>query len=98
MFGENVLEQVGQIAEGWTNDFLGKEQELSDMRMKICRKCPLYDEEKDRCSSKRCYNKETGELSTAPEKGFICGCGCFISKKSRVRNAKCVLGYWDSIK
>lgn len=94
MFGINSFEQIGQIAEGWTNDFLGKEQELSDMRMKICRKCPLYNKETDRCDSKKCYNKETGELSTSPGNGFICGCGCYMAKASRVKNKKCVLGRW----
>ena len=47
MFGIS-LNTIGQITEGWTNDFLGREQELSDMRMKICRECPLYDETADR--------------------------------------------------
>lgn len=94
MFGINSLEQVGQIAEGWTNDLLGKEQELSDKRMAICKQCPLYDKEKDKCDSRKCYNKDTHEVTTYPQDGFICGCGCFMQKKSRVKNAKCVLSKW----
>lgn len=94
MFGINDFSQFGQIVEGYTNYAFGKEEELSEKRMEICRKCPLYDEDTDRCSSKKCYNKKTGELSTVPDKGFICGCNCYMTKKSRVKNAKCVLNNW----
>ena len=93
MFGIS-LNTIGQIAEGWTNDFLGKEQELSDMRMKICRKCPLYNKETDRCDSKKCWDIKQNKLADAPGKDVICGCQCIISKKSRVPNAKCVLSRW----
>lgn len=96
MFWTNInsFEQVKQIAEGWTNDLLGREQELSESRMKICRECPLYNEETDRCDSKKCYNKETGEVTSVPGKLTICGCGCYLHKKSRVPLAKCPMSRW----
>ena len=94
MFGINSFEQIKEIAEGWTNYALGREKELSESRMKICRECSLYNEKTDRCDSKRCYNKETGELKTYPEKGFICGCGCVLHAKSRLINAKCPMLKW----
>ena len=46
MFGK-LLKQGKQIVEGWTNYALGKEQELSEARMKICRECPLYNKDTD---------------------------------------------------
>lgn len=94
MFGINSLEQVGQIVEGWTNDFLGKEKELSEKRMSICKKCPLFDAKAIKCNNKKCYNKKTNEISTSPANGFICGCGCYLTKKTKAVKAKCPLGNW----
>ena len=97
MFGINNFEQAKQIAEGWTNYALGREQELSESRMKICRKCPLYTIKSSIgavCDSKKYYNPKTGETSNFPESGFINGCGCKLEAKSRVSNAKCPLKKW----
>lgn len=94
MFGINSTEQIKQIAEGWTNDLLGREQELSDKRMKICKECPIYDENADRCDSKKCLNKETGEITQYPGKATVCGCGCYMKKKTRVPSSHCVLNKW----
>lgn len=97
MFGlDNVtsVKQVKQIAEGWANDLLKRENELYESRMKICRKCPLYDEESDRCDAKKCYNPKTGEIASHPFPGAICGCNCYMSKKTRVPESHCVLNKW----
>lgn len=94
MFGINSVEQLGQIAEGWTNDLLGREKELSESRMKICRECPLYNSEKDTCDSKRCWDKEKEKLVDYPGKNVVCGCGCFVKKASRVPSKKCVMNRW----
>ena len=95
MFGINSFEQVQEIAEGWTNDLLGREQELSDKRMAICRKCPLYNEKTDRCDSKRCYNTETGEITQYPGPNIICGCGCYLGPKTRSKRSKCPMSKWN---
>lgn len=94
MFGINNVEQAKQIAEGWTNYALGREQELSESRMKICKECPLYNSEKDTCDSKKCWDTEEDKLVDYPGKTVICGCGCYCKKKSRVPSAKCVLDRW----
>lgn len=86
--------KIKQIAEGWTNYVLGKETELSQKRLKICKKCPLYEEKSDRCDGNKCYNKETGEISKFPQKGFICGCNCYMKKATRSVSKKCNLGKW----
>lgn len=96
MFGANItsIEQVGQIVEGWTNDLLGREQELSDKRMAICRECPLYNEKTDRCDGKRGINTKTGELVQYPGPDIIMGCNCYCLRKTKSKRAKCVLGKW----
>ena len=66
MFGINSLEQVKQIAQGYTNWALGREEELSAKRLVICRECPLYDSTVDKCSNKRGINTITGELVSLP--------------------------------
>jgi hypothetical protein len=53
MFGVNVK----QIVEGHVNELLGREQELSQSRLKICKKCSLYsDVLGGLCDSKKCWN------------------------------------------
>lgn len=93
MFGK-LLKQGKQIVEGWTNYALGKEKELSEARMKICRECPLYNEQTDRCDSRRCYNKNTNTVTNIPDKNIVCGCGCVMKAKTRVLGSKCVLNKW----
>lgn len=94
MFGINSFEQVEQIAEGWTNYALGRENELSEQRMKVCIECPLYNKSTDRCDAKKCYNPEKNEMGTTPGNGFICGCNCYMKKATRSINKKCVLNKW----
>ena len=94
MFGVNSIKQVGQIAEGWTNYALGREQELSEQRMKICRECPLYNSKKDTCDSKRCWDTKANKLTDMPGKDVICGCGCRLQAKSRLEKAKCPIKKW----
>lgn len=94
MFGINSVDQVKQIAEGWTNYALGREKELSESRMKICRECPLYNTDKDTCDSKRCWDKANEKLVNYPGKDIICGCSCYMTKKTASPSAHCVLGKW----
>ena len=92
MFGINV----GQVAKGWVNDALKLEQDLYDQRMPICTKCPLYSDGPlgPICDSKKCIDEKTGEITSYPGPGKICGCRCVLTKKTRVKNAKCVRGLW----
>ena len=65
--------------------------------IKICKKCPLFTDDlifKGKCDAKKYYNPETNELSNFPGKGFISGCGCKLSAKTRIKDAKCVLKKW----
>lgn len=93
MFGVNTKE----IARGWVNDLLNKEKELYLYRMNICKDCVLYSEGGTFgpvCDSSKCVDVHTGALAYAPTGNTICGCSCFLNKKTRVKSAKCVLGKW----
>ena len=86
-----------QITTGWVNDLLNKEEELHNTRMLICEQCPLYSEGGTFgpiCDRKKCVDPSTMELVHAPTASDICGCSCFLNKKTRVKSAKCVLGKW----
>jgi hypothetical protein len=91
MFGINV----GQIAKGWVNDALKLEQDLHDRRISICKSCPLYSETAlgPICDAKKCVD-EVGNVTSYPGNGKVCGCNCYIDKKTRVKNSKCVRGLW----
>ena len=93
MFGK-LLKQGKQIVEGWTNYALGKEQELSEARMKICRECPLYNKDTDRCDARKCWDTINNKLVSTPGKGIICGCGCVMRAATKSINIKCVLSKW----
>ena len=95
MFGINSFEQVGQIAEGHFKEITKQENELYEFRIKICRKCPLFSEGSfgPYCDSKKCIDKNTHEL-TYGNFNAICGCGCRLKAKLRLKKAHCVLEKW----
>jgi hypothetical protein len=93
MFGINVKE----IAQGWVNDALNREEELYKHRLPICKQCPLYNPKGALgavCDSKKCYNPQTEDLVTYPKTDYICGCGCVLEKAVRVPQKKCALNKW----
>ena len=60
----------------------------------ICRKCPIYDKERNLCNADLYVNPETNDVSTEPKKGFIKGCGCHLEWKIKNPKSKCPAGKW----
>lgn len=87
---------IKQIVEGHFNEFTNKEQDLSNKRMTICNKCPLMEETTfgKVCSSHKYLNLLTNKVSPVPCKTCENGCGCRLSAKTRVPEAKCPLNKW----
>lgn len=87
---------IGQIIQGHLNELTNKENELYIERIAICRRCPLLTKSPigEMCDASKCIDTNTNLITTIPQKGTICGCGCRLSAKTRVPNAKCVLGKW----
>lgn len=100
MFGRNFLEQAGQIAAGHFNEITNAENELFAKRIVICKECPLYSETSlgPVCSTKLCWNVSKQQKEDGPGRGIICGCGCRLNAKARLKNAKCVLNKWPKEK
>lgn len=88
---------VGQIVRGHFNEVTQREQKLYEKRIAICYKCPLYTKGKlgDTCDAKKCVDPEKqDEIFQYPKPRAICGCGCRLSAKARLEDAKCVLNKW----
>ena len=88
---------LGQIAEGFTNNILNKEEHLFDKRIRICRDCKLHKIDPifgEVCNKKLYVNPITDETSNTPKKGFQNGCGCVLASKTRVHRAECPLNRW----
>lgn len=84
------------IAEGHINEVLGFNTNVSEARLKICKKCPLYHIGLfgPVCSMRLWLNPETGDISSEQKDGYIRGCGCRLDAKTRVINESCRAGKW----
>jgi hypothetical protein len=85
------------IIKGHFNELFNEEEELSNKRIAICKKCALYKQDlflKEICNSKLYLNPKTNDTSLTPKEGYYRGCGCRIQAKSRLIGAKCPLSKW----
>lgn len=87
---------IGQIVKGHVNEFFGLNKNISEERVKICKKCPLYAIKMGTsvCNSSLWVNPKTGEISKEAKEGFKNGCGCRIYAKTTLLNASCPLNKW----
>lgn len=88
---------IGAILNGHTNELFGLNKNISEVRMKICKKCPLFKQSVvlgEICNSKLWYNKKTGDISMKQKDGYINGCGCRLRAKTTLANAVCPVGKW----
>lgn len=90
------MNTLTQILKGHRNELLNKENLLHYKRMSICRLCPLMEETAfgKVCSNTKYVNIKTGKVSPIPCKDCENGCGCRLSAKTRVPEAKCPLEKW----
>ena len=75
------LQTAKEIAEGWTNKLLKRQQELSEERMKICNTCKHI-------STKH----NTYRLDVHCTK-----CGCTLDAKTRSEKSECPIGLWKAV-
>lgn len=88
---------INQILEGHKNNILNKNEDIYNERMKVCRSCKLYKDDiifGAVCNKKLYLNPETNETSTTEKEGFTRGCGCSLSAKTRVSEARCPVNKW----
>lgn len=89
--------QITDIISGHINEVLGKNEELSEHRLEICKKCPLYKETYigPICNPELYINITDKEsISNKPKIGYRQGCNCRLTAKSRLPNAKCIISKW----
>lgn len=88
---------IKDIVNGHVNEVLGKNQELFEKRIQICKKCGLY---KDTplgpvCNSKLYIsNEDKTTISQTPKIGYVRGCSCRLHSKLRVSGARCIVNKW----
>lgn len=86
---------IAQIVEGHVKEALNLDQDISETRLNICRKCPLYSYSlSGTCNSHMWLNPKTNEVSVTAREGFIHGCGCRLQAKTRVLQAHCPVDKW----
>lgn len=91
-----MFNQAKQIVEGHLNEITGNNQSLSEKRLEICKRCPLYkDAFGGQCNPRYWLNPETGDVSTYRRgDNYYKGCGCRLQAKTRVVKAKCPAKKW----
>ena len=83
------------IAEGIANNALGINKSMSELRMEVCRKCPLFSNKfGGLCNSRLWLDPETNDISDVKQPGYISGCGCKLSFKTSVASEECPAGKW----
>ena len=72
---------IKQIAEGWGNYILNKEESLSKLRMEICHTC-------EHISTKHKTNRPDIHCTE---------CGCTLQAKTRSPESECPIGLWKAV-
>lgn len=82
---------IFDIIDGHVNEMFNANEGLYEERMKICKECPLYKETPvgPICNPKLYINKE-GKTSAYKKDGYVRGCSCRLSAKTRLIHGKCI--------
>lgn len=87
--------EIGNIVNGHINELLGLNKNLKEVRLQICRRCPLYSSRLGgMCNNRLWLNKENGDVSISKKEGYVRGCGCRLRAKTTLANEKCPAGKW----
>ena len=86
---------IGQIVKGHVNEVLGLNQDISKIRMNICKQCPLFkDTLGGVCNAKLWLNPTTGDIAMSRQPGYYKGCGCRLLAKTTISTAHCPAKKW----
>lgn len=87
--------EVGKVVQGHINEVLGLNKDIKNIRLNICKKCPLYTPRfGGMCNNKLWYNVSLGDVSITYKDGYIRGCGCRLQAKTTLVDEKCPAGKW----
>lgn len=83
------------IIQGHFNEVFNFNEDMSKNRLNICYRCPLYSPKLGGiCNDKLWMNVNTGQISSIKKPGYINGCSCRLTAKTRVPEAKCPANKW----
>ena len=89
------MSTIQNIVEGYTNLALGRNKDMSEVRMNICRSCPLFKNVAGGiCNPMLWLNTVTGDVTTKKTDGYYKGCGCVLHSKTRASLAHCPAKKW----
>ena len=71
-------------------------EEYITKRTRICRACPICDQENEICNAHLYLNPKNNDVSTKPKPGYLKGCGCHLQWKIKNKNSHCPCGKWDA--
>lgn len=87
--------EAGKIIKGHVNEMLGLNKSISEVRLEICHKCPLFKNTVGGiCNPSLWVNPETDETSTVKKDGYFKGCGCRLKAKTTLNTAHCPAHKW----
>lgn len=87
--------EVGNIIKGHINELLGLNNDISEIRLEICKKCPLYlDKYGGQCNPKLYMDPNTKDVSLEKKDGYYRGCGCRLLSKTTLSEAVCPVKQW----
>lgn len=81
--------KLKNIIQGTINNITNTNQTLSEERMDICRKCPLFN---DKSGIAICNPFRT--IKNIETNKMVHGCGCILESKTTVANESCPAGKW----
>lgn len=73
------------------------DNELMKKRLEICKQCPLYKEHKTYgaiCDNSKYVSKDGEKWSHFRKDGYVRGCGCTLSNKTRNPSSHCIINKW----
>ena len=91
----DLINQGRDIVNEHINEVLGLNKDISQERLKICKTCPLYKNSFGGiCNPNLWLNPKTMDISNKRRDGYYKGCGCMLTKKTKLPYAKCPAGRW----
>lgn len=86
---------VSNIIKGHTNEMLGLNKDISEVRMSICKVCPIFSSKFGGiCNNRLWIDPETNDVSFTQKDGYVRGCGCRCLAKTTIPSEHCVAGKW----
>lgn len=89
------MSQIANIVNGHINELLNLNQDISEIRLNICKVCPIYSSKfGGLCNNKLWLNPDTNDVSLQQKNGYIRGCGCRLKAKTTLQGEHCPADKW----